>query len=771
MMTPRKKTTTKKKELVSSGVAAPPVVATASTDPFLPVSTPPTSSSPVVSADASTAVAAAGFDLHDPSLYFNRELSWIEFNRRVLEEAKDRRHPLLERVKFLAIFSSNLDEFFMIRVSGLKDQIGAGVVNGPPDGMAPAAQIEAIRAMLLPLLDEQRRIFHDEVQPELEAAGIRIQRYQDLPDADCDRLRAFYQAEILPVLTPLAVDPGRPFPHISNLSLNLALTIRNPKGEERFARVKVPTTLPRLVPLEDGRRFIWLEDVIASNLDTLFPGHEIVDAYSFHVLRDADLEIQEDEAPDLLETIEQGLRLRQFGPVVQLVVDEAMPKAMVELLMRHLEVDAGDVYPLRPPLAMSSLWALARLGHPALRDHIYSPSVPPPLRDLKTPDDIFAAIRKQDILLHHPYDSFMPVLDFIRSAAADPSVLAIKQTLYRVGSNAPVVSALLDAQQNGKQVAVLVELKARFDEESNIGWAKALEAVGVHVVYGLMGLKTHSKITLVVRKEEGGLRRYLHLATGNYNAVTAGIYTDLGLLTCDPQIGADATELFNTLTGYSTQTYYRSLIVAPGGMRERIENMIEREIEHQRAGRTARLVFKMNALVDERLIRRLYQASQAGVRVDLIVRGICCLRPGVPGVSDNIHVRSIVGRFLEHSRIYHFENGGQAEVYLGSADLMPRNLDRRVEVIFPVSDPAIRDYIRRAILEAELRNNTTTRVLDADGSYRHLTPQPGEAAVDNQAWLMAHPSQGGHGALFRGPAESSGRRPAPGDSPATRVGF
>ncbi len=700
------------------------------------------------SADMRLAQAPSAINLKDPSLYFNRELSWIEFNRRVLEEAKDKRHPLLERVKFLAIFSSNLDEFFMIRVSGLKDQIAAGVVNVPPDGMTPTQQLQQIRAQVLPLQQEQRRVFYNDVLPELEAAGIRIQRYVDLQDTDCDRLRAMFQAEILPVLTPLAFDPGRPFPHISNLSLNLAVTVRDRKGEQHFSRIKVPTTLPRLMSLEDGKRFIWLEDVIAGNLDTLFGGHDVVEAYSFHVLRDADLEIQEDEAADLLETIEQGLRMRQFGPVVRLVVDEAMPETMVKLLMQNMEVAADDVYALRPPLAMGSLWALARLNHPELRDQPFVSSVPSPLRDLKSPDELFAAIRKQDILLHHPYDSFGPVINFVNAAATDPNVLAIKQTLYRVGQNAPVVSALLEAQRNGKQVAVLVELKARFDEESNIGWARALEAEGVHVVYGLLGLKTHSKITLVVRKEEGGLRRYLHLATGNYNAVTAGLYTDLGLLTCDPDMGADATELFNTLTGYSTQTYYRSLLVAPRGMRERVEDLIQREVEHQRAGRPGKLIFKMNSLVDDRLIRKLYLASQSGVQIDLIVRGICCLRPGIPGVSDNIHVISIVGRFLEHSRIYYFENGGSPEVYLGSADLMPRNLDRRVEVIFPVVDKAIRSYIRGAILEVELRNNTTARDLLADGSYTRRRPDSRESAIDSQAWLMAHPAQGGHGAPF-----------------------
>jgi len=703
---------------------------------------------------ANFALSAPEITLKEPELYLNRELSWIEFNRRVLEEAKDPRHPLLERVKFLAIFSSNLDEFFMIRVSGLKDQVTAGVTNTPPDGMTPAEQLMAIRERVLPLMQEQRHYFYTEIIPALAAAGIHLLRYEQLTAQEQDRLRAYFQAEIMPVLTPLAFDPGRPFPHISNLSLNLAVIVRSPQGTEHFARIKVPNTLPRLIPLEEGRRFVWLEEVIAGNLSFLFPGYEVVEAYTFQVIRDADIEIQEDEAPDLLETIEQGLRQRHFGPVVRLAVDAAMPERLVALLRENLEVGPEDIYPLQPPLGMSSLMSLTSLNRPDLKDPPFVPAVPPQLRGLERAQDIFAAIRQQDILLHHPYDSFAPVLDFVRAAAIDPQVLAIKQTLYRVGQNAPIVQALLEAQRNGKQVAVLVELKARFDEESNIGWARALETEGVHVVYGLVGLKTHSKITLVVRREEGGLRRYLHLATGNYNAVTAGIYTDLGLFTCDPDLGADATELFNTLTGYSTQTYYRSLLVAPVAMRERILAMIEREADHARAGRPARLIFKMNSLVDERLIRALYRASQAGVKIDLIVRGICCLRPGLPGISDNIQVISIVGRFLEHSRIYYFENAGNPEVYVGSADLMPRNLDRRVETLFPINDPHIRSYIRNTILEVELHNNVRARVLQPDGTYVRRQPRPGEPAIDSQAWLLAHPSLGGRGAPFRWPVAS-----------------
>jgi polyphosphate kinase len=605
------------------------------------------------------------------------------------------------------------------------------------------------------MMQEQRRYWHEEVNPELAANGIRIMRCDEAgPDA-CDGLREYYQRDIHPSLTPLAHDPGRPFPHISNLSLNLAVTVRDARGTH-FARVKVPSTLPRLIsldlmglPAEDGStRMVWLEDVIGANVAALFPGYEVLQVFPFRVIRDTDMEIQEDEASDLLETIEEGLRQRQFGPVVQLMVDEQMPLDMVEFLADNLEVRAEDIYPVASPLGMSSLMQIWALNRPNLKDTPFTPAVAPVLRDVRTAAEMFDAIQRQDILLHHPYDSFTPVLSFVRAAATDPDVVAIKSTLYRVGRNAPVVQALLEAQRNGKQVAVLVELKARFDEESNIGWARALEAEGVHVIYGLVGLKTHSKITLVVRREPGGLKRYLHLATGNYNAVTAGIYTDLGQFTCDAALGQDATEFFNSLTGYSHQRHYRSLLVAPGSMRERVEGLIEREIEHAKAGREGRLVFKMNALVDDRLILSLYRASQAGVQCDLIVRGICCLRPGVPGVSDNIHVISVVGRFLEHSRIYWFGNGGDPDCYLGSADLMPRNLDRRVETLFPVNDPVIRDYIRNAILEVELHNNIRARDLYADGSYLIRTPGPGERPLCSQQWLLEHPCQGGHGVHF-----------------------
>jgi polyphosphate kinase len=691
---------------------------------------------------------AGVIDFSDPSLYLNRELSWIEFNQRVLDEALDTRHPLLERVKFLSIFSSNLDEFFMIRVSGIKDQIAAGVINTPPDGMTPAQQLQEIRARVQPQLIAQRQCWHNEISPALDSAGIKIAAYDELLPATQEWLRGYFMAEVFPVLTPLAFDPGRPFPFISNLSLNLAVMVRDPLGERCFARLKVPSSLPRLVAIEEGRSYVWVEDVIKANLATLFPGHQVLEAYTFRVTRDADMEIQEDEASDLLETIELSLRQRQFGPVVRLQVDTAMPDQMVHLLADKLEAGPDDIYAMQAPLGLADVMLLLGIDRPDLKDTPFVPVVPPQLRDIKVVSDIFAVIRKGDILLHHPYDSFQPVLDFVNAAAVDPDVLAIKQTLYRVGPHAAVVNLLMEAQRLGKQVAVLVELKARFDEESNIGWARALEAEGVHVVYGLKGLKTHSKVTLVIRKEPGGLRRYLHLASGNYNAVTAGIYTDLGLLTCDAELCADATDLFNTLTGYSTQTHFRSLLVAPTTLRQRLEAMIDREIEHQLAGRPAHLILKTNALVDDRLIRALYRASQAGLRVDMIVRGICCLRPGLPGISENIHVISIVGRFLEHSRLYYFENGGQPEIYVGSADLMPRNLDRRVEILFPIKDPAIRSYLRYGLLEVELHNNTRARELLPNGRYICREPTPGEPLVDSQAWFLAHPAQSGRGAHF-----------------------
>lgn len=690
-------------------------------------------------------------DLTSPSLYINRELSLLEFQRRVLEEVRNESNPLLERLKFLAIFGSNMDEFFMVRVSGIRKQIEAGVLQISPDGMTPREELAAIRKLAQELFDEAHQLFKRKLLPQLEKAGIHILEYGKLGKAQKERADRYFKEWVYPILTPLALDPGHPFPHISNLSLNLAIVVRDKRGNEKFARLKVPGILPRLVPIKrssgsvrkDGtiphhHYFVWLEQVIAANLQDLFPGLEVVAAHAFRVVRDADVEIQELEADDLLETMQQSIRKRKFGSVVQLAIHPTMPVHVRELLVENLEITHNDVYTLNHPLGWVDLMQLYNsIERYELKYPPFNPRVPKPLHLLEKSDDIFGAIRAGDILLHHPYDSFTPVLDFLNAAARDPDVLAIKQTLYRVGPNAPVVDALLEAAERGKQVAVLVELKARFDEESNIGWARALERAGVHVVYGLVGLKTHCKVTMVVRQEGVGIRRYLHLATGNYNAVTSRIYEDFGMFTCDEDLGADASDLFNFLTGYSTKQKYRKLLVAPVNLRESIEALIKREIAHGHAGHKTRLIFKMNALVDPRLIQLLYTASQAGVKVDLIVRGICCLRPGIKGVSDNIRVISIVGRYLEHSRVYYFYNQGEEELYLGSADLMPRNLDHRVEVLFPVASKTYVRYLRDKVLEAYLRDNIRAHFLNADGTYTRATPKGNERPFDVQAYLMS----------------------------------
>lgn len=684
------------------------------------------------------------------SPYFNRELSWLEFNLRVLEEAMDERHPLLERVKFLSIFSTNLDEFFMIRVAGIKQQVAAGVLTPSPDGMTPAEQLTAIRRVVNVHKELQRHCWLDDVQPRLHDQGIFLLDYQDLTERQCAFCKDYFEREIFPVLTPLAFDPSHPFPHISNLSLNLAVVINDPEEGELFARVKVPAVLPRLIPIGsegcDGpphippeRRhcFVWLDEVIAENVDALFPGMEVVEAYAFRITRNADMEIQEEEAADLLRTIEQGVRQRRFGAVVRLSVQHDMPQRIRDLLLANLKLTPDDLYEVRGPLGLADLMALTRLDRPDLKDRPFYPAAPSVLRSVRSSADIFAAIRHQDILLHHPYDSFQPLVELIGAAAEDPEVLAIKQTLYRVGSNSPIVKALMNAREQDKQVTVLVELKARFDEENNITWARALERAGVHVVYGLVGLKTHAKLALVVRREQDGLRRYVHLGTGNYNATTARIYTDLGLLTCRPDIGADVSDLFNFLTGYSRQRRYRKLLVAPVELRERLAWLIEREISHAASGRQGHLIFKINALVDPEITDLLYRASRAGVRVELIVRGICCLRPGLPGMSENIGVRSIVGRFLEHSRIYYFGNAGAAEVYLGSADLMQRNLDRRVETLFPLEDPTLVEHVRDELLAVYLRDNTRAHILMPDGTYVRAHPEDGVAPIDSQEVFIA----------------------------------
>jgi polyphosphate kinase len=701
-----------------------------------------------------TAVATAAApavetpDLRDPGLYINRELSMLAFQRRVLEEAVDDRNPLLERVKFLSILGSNLDEFFMVRVAGLAAQLDAGTIEVGPEGMTPSTQLISIRREVKKLLSDAHKSLEEQVIPALEVTGIQVLGWDALSEKQKTNMRRYFQETVFPVLTPLAFDPGRPFPHISNLSLNLAVVIQDANGVEHFARIKVPDSLPQLVPLSTpdpkrkirrpGKRIavVWLEQVIAANLGALFPGMTVLESHPFHVTRDAEVAIKELEAEDLLETIEEGVRQRRFGSVVRLMVNNTMPQPILDILMSNLEIHSGDVYRVKGPIALKRLMDLHSIDRPDLKDAPFVPGIPDSLRPVADEDDIFAIIERNQALLHHPFDSFQPVVDFLRKAAHDPNVLAIKIVLYRVGRNAPVVEALLEAMEEGKQVAVLVELKARFDEESNIEWARALEREGVHVVYGLVGLKCHCKVAMVVRREGDKIRRYVHLATGNYNAVTAHLYTDIGVFTCDEEIADDVTDLFNYLTGYSAKSDYKKLLVAPVNLRHRMQAMIEREIGHARRGEPAHLIFKMNSLVDPPLIRLLYQASQAGVKVDLLVRGICCLRPGLAAVSENIEVSSIVGRFLEHSRIYYFRNAGNEEIYLGSADLMPRNLNRRVEVVFPVQDAKAVTRLKDEILAAYLADNVKKRRMRSDGSYVRVRPAGSKPEVNSQALLI-----------------------------------
>ena len=690
--------------------------------------------------------------LENPTLFINRELSWLEFNRRVLQEAEDRTHPLLERVKFLAIFSNNLDEFFMIRVSGLKRQISQGVREPPPDGMSPREQLAAIHQVLEPMLAGLSRLWEGELVPALADAGIRISRVGDLAEGDRAAAREYFEREIYPVLTPLAFDTSHPFPFISNLSLNLAVSLRHPTtGKEHFARVKVPTNLfPRLVrvpPAGGWERagtgtFVFLEDFIAANLDLLFPGYHVENTYSFRVTRDADLEIEEDEASDLLTAVEESVEQRRVGPPVRVEVAPGMPRSTCAMLGKKLGVAPDMFYAVRTPLAMVDLMEMMNLERPDLKDLPFIPAVPAGLDD---GDRIFSRILRNDVLLFHPYESFSPVTSFLRHAARDPAVLAIKITLYRVGKDSPVVDALLEARENKKAVAALIELKARFDEENNIGWARALERAGVHVVYGIPGLKVHAKICMVVRKEKDGIRTYVHMSTGNYNARTSRVYTDLGFFTADPQIGADAADLFNSLTGCAQISSFRKLLVAPAGIRPGILSRIEREITRHRETGDGRIIFKMNALVDRECIAALYRASQAGVKIDLQVRGICCLRPGVEGISENIHVTSIVGRFLEHCRVYFFHNGGEEEFFIGSADLMPRNLDRRVENLFPVTDPVICAGLRDLIIPVHLRDNVKMRTMSPDGTYHRVGRETGAPLVNAQEWCVRHRGIWQHG--------------------------
>ncbi|MFL7813083.1 MAG: polyphosphate kinase 1 [Anaerolineales bacterium] len=690
-------------------------------------------------------------DLKDPKLYINRELSWLRFNDRVLEEALDKSHPLLERLKFLAIFSSNLDEFFMIRVSGLRRQMEATAHQVPPDGMLPSEQIAAVRQRLLPRLEEQYNCWKNDLLPKLEKEGIKILHYHQLKRKQRKILRGYFKKEIYPALTPLAFDPGHPFPHISNLSMNLAVVVNDPKHGQRFARLKVPKIYSRLIaiPSEEtadefqelglndrsSTNFVWLEEVVNANLDLLFPGLKIEAAYPFRVTRDADPEIEEDEAADLLSVIAESVRERQFGSAVRLEIDTTMPDQVRDILQINLDVAPYQTYVVDGPIGLSDVMELMSINRADLKDKAFKPSIPP---SLSTDESFFSVMRRRNILLYHPYDSFDPVIRFIREAARDPEVLAIKMTLYRIGPNSPIVAALMDARENGKQVAVLVELKARFDEENNIVWARSLERAGDHVVYGLIGLKTHAKVSVVIRHEQEGIRRYVHLATGNYNDETARLYSDIGYFTCDPEIGKDISALFNGLTGYSLKEEYKKLLVAPGDMLEGIIDRIDREISVHKKDGGGYLAFKMNALVDQSCIEALYRASQAGVKIDIQARGICCLRPGIPGISDNITVTSIVGRFLEHPRIYYFRNGGDEEILLGSADLMPRNLYHRVETLFPIDDETIRNSIRDEILFVHLKDNVKARVMLPDGSYQPISRADGEEPLNSQEWMITH---------------------------------
>ncbi|HAC64921.1 MAG TPA: polyphosphate kinase 1 [Cyanothece sp. UBA12306] len=702
-------------------------------------------------------IAPDSIDLQDPQYYFNRELSWLEFNYRVLHEALDERTPLLERLKFCAIFSSNLDEFFMVRVAVLKQQLKAGVTKLTADGLTPHEQLTAISDRLRPLAKQQDHLFEYTLRNLLTAQGIYLVNYVDLDQEQRTYLHQYFEDQIFPVLTPLAVDPSHPFPYISNLSLNLAVVVREPEtDEERFARVKVPRVLPRFIALpkelrhqEDDQTAIWtgvpLEQVIAHNLEALFPGMIVQECHPFRLTRNADLSVEEDEADDLLLAIEQELRKRHVGKsAVRLEIQASTPSNIRQRLMEDLILEENDVYQIDGLLGLKDLFYFMSIPRPDLKDPSWTPIIPPFLQRVKEVvdgnedgviqlegEDIFSLIRHSDLLVHHPYDSFSgSVQQFITQAAYDPNVLAIKMTLYRTSGDSPIVNALITAAENGKQVAALVELKARFDEENNIIWAKRLEQSGVHVVYGLVGLKTHTKIVLVVRQEGNKIRRYVHIGTGNYNPKTAKLYTDLGLLSCQEELGADLTDLFNFLTGYSRQKSYRKLLVAPVNMRDRMIAMINREAEHCQNGESGRIVAKMNALVDPQMIATLYKASQAGVKIDLIVRGICCLRPGLEGISDNINVISIVGRFLEHSRIFYFHNGGKQEIYIGSADWMTRNLSRRVEAVTPIEDPTLVQELQE-ILGIMLADNRQAWELQSDGNY--IQRHPGEKGLEQSS--------------------------------------
>jgi polyphosphate kinase len=669
--------------------------------------------------------------------YLNRELSWLDFNARVLALAADPSLPLLERAKFLAIFSSNLDEFYMVRVAGLKRRDEMGLSVRSADGLSPREQLRRISERTQQIASRHAHVFSDAVRPALAEMGIVIVTWAQLDDDECERLSTYFHEQVFPVLTPLAVDPAHPFPFVSGLSLNLAITVKHPDdGGQHFARIKVPDNVDRFVGLDSRNgelRFLPMEELIAAFLTVLFPGLEIVEHHAFRITRNADFEVEEDRDEDLLQALERELARRRFGSPVRLEVADDMTENMLELLLRELDVNPGDVIEVPGLLDLSSLWQIYGVDRPELKDPPFVPATPPAFGERETPKSIFATLRDGDVLVHHPYDSFSTTVQrFIEQAAADPNVLAIKQTLYRTSGDSPIVNALIDAASAGKQVVALVEIKARFDEQANIKWARALEQAGVHVVYGLIGLKTHCKTALVVRREGSAIRRYCHVGTGNYNPKTARLYEDVGLLTAAPDIGADLTDLFNSLTGYSRKESYRNLLVAPLGVRRGIIEGIEREVAATREGAEGRIRLKANALVDEQVIDALYRASQAGVRVEVVVRGICALRPGAAGFSENIVVRSILGRFLEHSRIIHFR--AIDEFWIGSADMMHRNLDRRVEVMAQVKDPRLKTQLDE-VFESAMNPATRCWELGADGSWT-ASPHEGQTVRDHQVWLM-----------------------------------
>ncbi len=680
--------------------------------------------------------------------YISRELSWLEFNRRVLHEAIDQRTPLLERLKFLAIFSSNLDEYFMVRVAATKQQIEANVDKRTPDSRTPSEQLSAIGERLRPMIDQVHSYFQNVLRDELIANGIHLLNYEELSTEQTDYLDQYFKDQIFPVLTPLAVDPGHPFPYISNLSINLAVEIHDEtSAESHFARVKVPKVLPRFVQLpeslENLQSCYWtgvpMEQVIAHNIAALFPGMSVKDCYTFRITRNADLSVEEDEADDLMLAIEQELRKRRLGgSVVRMEIEKGMNGTMRATLLDQLSLSENDVYDVEGLLGLSDLMSFMALPINELKDNRWKPVTPATwkLAAQGEGEDVFSLIRRRDRLVHHPYQAFSGTVQaFITQAAIDPDVLAIKMTLYRTSGDSPIVNALIKAAENDKQVVALVELKARFDEENNINWARALERAGVHVVYGLMGLKTHTKVALVVRRETNMIRRYVHIGTGNYNPKTAKLYTDLGLMSCREDLGRDLTDLFNYLTGYSRQQSYKKLLIAPVDLRSRMTQFIQQETKNAQAGRPAHIVAKMNALVDANIITELYKASQSGVKIDLIIRGICCLRPGIKGLSENIKVVSVIGRFLEHSRIFYFHNDGDELFYIGSADWMPRNLDRRVEAVVPIEDPPLRSELA-ALLEICLKDNRQAWEMQSDGTYVQIQPEAGEDEISTHNILM-----------------------------------